>query len=80
VRAIWRDCLDTYGGPYLFGSMTMADAMYAPVCTRFMTYDVQLDDDCRGYCETIAQWPAMIEWTEAAKEEPEELEELDVEF
>ena len=81
VCAIWRDCLDTYGGPYLFGgSLTMADAMYAPVCTRFITYDVKLDDDCAGYCTTISNWPAMVEWTEAAQLEPEELEELDVEF
>ena len=35
VMAIWRECLSTYGGPYLFGKLTMADAMYAPVCTRF---------------------------------------------
>ena len=81
VCAIWRDCLDTYGGPYLFGgSLTMADAMYAPVCTRFFTYDVKLDSACAGYCKTILDWPAMIEWTEAARLEPEELEELDVEF
>jgi len=80
VTSIWRDCLDTYGGPYLFGSPTLADAMYAPVCTRFITYDVKLDDDCAGYCETIRNWAPMAEWTEAARLEPEELEELDVEF
>lgn len=80
VATIWRECLDTYGGPYLFGGLSLADAMYAPVCTRFLTYDVKLDSDCAGYCETIASWPSMMEWTEAAKLEPEELEELDVEF
>ncbi len=80
VCAIWRECLDTYGGPYLFGGLSLADAMYAPVTTRFRTYDVKLDDDCTGYCETIANWSPMIEWTEAARLEPEELEELDVEF
>jgi glutathione S-transferase len=80
VCTIWRECLDTYGGPYLFGGISLADAMYAPVCTRFMTYDVKLDSDCAGYCETISNWPAIQEWTEAAKLEPEELEELDVEF
>jgi glutathione S-transferase len=80
VCTIWRDCLDTYGGPYLFGGLSLADAMYAPVCTRFLSYDVKLDSDCAGYCETISNWPAMQEWTEAAKLEPEELEELDVEF
>ncbi|MGH8514296.1 MAG: glutathione S-transferase, partial [Gammaproteobacteria bacterium] len=48
VRTIWRECLDTYGGPYLFGGLSLADAMYAPVCTRFLTYDVKLDSDCAG--------------------------------
>ena len=41
----------TYGGPYLFGKLSMADAMYAPVCTRFLTYDVKLDEACRGYVD-----------------------------
>src|SRR5437764_3095519 len=44
VTTIWRECLKRYGGPYLFGTKpTIADAMYAPVCTRFATYDVKLD-------------------------------------
>ena len=47
VAAIWRECLEAYGGPYLFGELTMADAMYAPVCTRFLTYDVKLDAQVR---------------------------------
>jgi glutathione S-transferase len=81
VRAIWRECLDSYGGPYLFGdALSLADAMYAPVATRFLTYDVKLDPDCAGYCDAIMSWPAMTEWIAAAKLEPEELEELDVEF
>ncbi len=80
IQAIWRDCLKTYGGPYLFGALTMADAMYAPVCTRFLTYDIKLDDLCADYCRSIMVWPAMEEWVAGAKAEPEELEELDVEF
>jgi glutathione S-transferase len=80
VVAIWRECLETYGGPYLFGELSLADAMYAPVCTRFLTYDVPLDKECAAYCDTISRWPAMMEWTAAAKLEPDELEELDVEF
>ena len=43
IRAIWNECLDASGGPFLFGSPTMADAMYAPVCARFRTYAVELD-------------------------------------
>src|SRR3954468_10791167 len=80
VIAIWRDCLATYGGPYLFGALSAADAMYAPVCTRFLTYDVQLDSDCTDNCARIMEWPAMAEWVAAAREEPEEIEELDMEF
>jgi glutathione S-transferase len=54
--------------------------MFAPVCTRFLTYDVALDAPCAAYCETVMAMPFMREWIEAAKTEPEELEELDVEF
>ena len=81
ITEIWRECLSTYGGPYLFGEKpTMADAMYAPVCTRFLTYNVNLDPDSLGYCRTIMALPQMQEWVAAAKAEPEEMEELDVEF
>jgi glutathione S-transferase len=80
VAEIWGECLALYGGPFLFGKPTVADAMYAPVVTRFVTYDVQLDRASNGYCRTISAWPLMQEWTKAALEEPDELEELDVEF
>ncbi len=44
ITAIWRECIAAYGGPYLFGKKPgAADAMYAPVCSRFATYDVALD-------------------------------------
>lgn len=81
IVAIWAECLKTYGGPYLFGpAPTMADAMYAPVCSRFTTYDVPLDPKSRAYCKAILALPAMKEWIAAAREEPDEMEELDVEF
>ncbi len=81
VVAIWRECLKVYDGPYLFGEKpTLADAMYAPVCTRFHTYDVTLDRLCTDYCETITAMPDMMEWTEAAKLEPDAMEELEAEF
>jgi glutathione S-transferase len=81
IMTIWSQCLAAYGGPYLFGrALTMADAMYAPVAARFITYDVGLSRECAAYCRTILNWPAMAEWTAAAKAEPMELEELDVEF
>ncbi|MBL8653939.1 MAG: glutathione S-transferase family protein [Alphaproteobacteria bacterium] len=81
VIAIWRDCLQRYGGPYLFGKKpTAADAMYAPVCTRFATYNVKLDAASAAYRDTMLKFPPLVEWTDAAKAEPEEVEELDVEF
>jgi glutathione S-transferase len=80
VKDIWRDCLARYGGPFLFGAPTAADAMYAPVCTRFRTYSVALEPALAAYCETIFAWPPMIEWTEGALAEPDEIVELEVEF
>lgn len=81
VAAIWSECLDAYGGPFLFGARpSMADAMYAPVCTRFLTYGVELDPAGTAYCATIMAWPAMAEWVAAAQAEPDDLEELDAEF
>jgi glutathione S-transferase len=81
ITAIWRECIGAYGGPYLFGQTPgAADAMYAPVCTRFLTYDVALEPISAQYCQTIMALPLMQEWIAAAKAEPDELEELDVEF
>ena len=80
VCTIWRECLKQYGGPYLFGELSMADALYAPVCTRFLTYDVKLDPVCAAYCRAIMDWPAVAQWLSEALAEPAELEELEVEF
>lgn len=80
IKAIWTECLEKYGGPWLFGGMTIADAMYAPVCTRFRTYAVALDPKLQAYCERIFEWPLMQEWTAGALAEPDEIIELDVEF
>ena len=78
---IWKECLGSYGGPYLFGKqLSVADAMYAPVVTRFLTYDVPLDKACMAYCKRIMELPAMKEWVAAAKKEPDDIDELDAEF
>lgn len=78
---IWRECLQAHGGPYLFGAhRTVADAMYAPVCTRFATYDVKLDAPCAAYRDRMLALPDMQEWLRAAKAEPLDIDELDVEF
>lgn len=81
VRAIWSECLDAHGGPWLFGAApTVADAMYAPVCTRFRTYAVELEPRLDAYCETVFSWPLLQEWTGGALAEPDEIVELEVEF
>jgi glutathione S-transferase len=65
----------------LFGrTPTVADAMYAPVVTRFRSYAVELDPVCTGYCTHIWQWPDLAEWVVNARLEPEQIEELEVEF
>ena len=81
VKEIWHQCLDTSGGPFLFGKTpTTADAMYAPVCTRFHTYSVELDDTLQAYVDTVLGWDLMQEWTKGAMAEPDEIVELEVEF
>jgi glutathione S-transferase len=81
IETIWQECLSRYGGPFLFGEApTIADAMYAPVTRRFLTYAVALSPQSAAYCATIAAWPPMAEWVAAAQAEPEEMEELEVEF
>ncbi len=79
ITEIWRECLADYGGPFLFGArMTMADAMFAPVCTRFTTYDVSLDAASEGYRAWMMSRPDMLAWMEEARAEPELVEELEV--
>ena len=71
IEAIWRECRQKHGqgGPFLFGHFTAADAMYAPVVTRFDTYGGELAADTRDYVEAVVAMPAMVEWyAEAAKE------------
>lgn len=77
---IWRECLDAYGGPFLFGQFSMADAMYAPVVTRFRTYDVKLEDELADYADIVWSHPFMQEWIAAARQEADDFEELEVEF
>ena len=81
IQRIWRECLVTWNGPYLFGDrISVADAMYAPVVTRFQTYGVALQGVCAEYSKRILAWPAMVEWAAAAQSEVDEVAELEVEF
>lgn len=81
IIVIWQDCLSTYKGPFLFGKTpTLADAMFAPVVTRFLTYNIELDAACMKYCKHIMALKEMKEWVAGALEEPDDIEELEMEF
>lgn len=70
VMTIWREALAESGGPFLFGAFTIADAMFAPVTTRFTTYGVEVDATARAYVDTVAALPAMRTWrADAAAEQ-----------
>jgi glutathione S-transferase len=71
IQQIWTDCRQRFGqeGPFLFGRFSIADAMFAPVVTRFRTYGVTLDPVCAAYRDTVMNLPAMKEWVEAARRE-----------
>lgn len=72
IVALWADCRARFGagGPFLFGGFTIADAMFAPVVTRFETYVVELDAGARAYSSAVLALPAMKEWYAAAESEP----------
>jgi glutathione S-transferase len=73
VAKIWNDARQLFGakgsngaGPFLYGGFSAADAMYAPIATRFRTYGVTLDPVSAAYCEAVFAWPAFKEWEAAA--------------
>jgi glutathione S-transferase len=72
IDAMWRDCRARFGhgGPFLFGRFTAADAMYAPVVSRFHTYAVVTSAPTRAYMEAMMALPAWREWRAAALKEP----------
>lgn len=75
IKAIWTDCLAKSGGPFLFGNFSIADIMYAPVVSRFKTYDVKVDDTLGSYRDAILALPDMQDWTAAAEAEEWVIEE-----
>ena len=81
IEVIWSERLGASGGPFLFGDrFTVADAMYAPVCTRVRTYDVKLGPAASAYVERILELPEMLEWTELGSRSPRSSKKLDMEF
>ena len=81
IEEIWRTCLERSGGPFLFGEKpSMADAMCAPVCSRLHTYSVETDGACAGYVDHMLGLADLVDWTNAARSEPDEILELEAEF
>ena len=75
IGALWRDCRARFGtgGPFLFGGFSIADAMYAPVASRFVSYGVDMDASTQAYADALFALPAMEEWLRAAAAETESL-------
>jgi glutathione S-transferase len=72
IEALWGEARARFGGagPYLFGAFGAADIMFAPVVTRFVTYDVPLGDVSRAYVDAMTSNAWMMEWAAGAAEEP----------
>jgi glutathione S-transferase len=80
IKTIWNEARRRFGvgGPWLFDSFSAADAMYAPVASRFATYGIDLDPPLRRYQSAVLDCAAMREWAEAAAAEPERIEHEEV--
>jgi glutathione S-transferase len=76
ITGLWRDCRKRFSTAFqndegfLFGAISAADAMFAPVVTRLRTYGVQLDSDTEAYCTAVLGYPPMKAWIDDAKNEP----------
>lgn len=69
IKQIWNECLAASRGPFLFGGFSIADAMYAPVVNRFITYGVPIESSLAGYVKAIRELPAHKDWIEGALQE-----------
>jgi len=80
LQALWQECRTGYGkgGPWLFGQFTIADAMYAPVALRFITYGVTLKGAAQTYVETVQGDLPVKEWIVSAESETEVMEDNEV--
>jgi glutathione S-transferase len=69
ILSAWETALATYKGEYLFGNLSVADCMYAPVVSRFLTYGVETSPPVKRYMDRMMALPAMQEWRKAAQAE-----------
>jgi len=82
IEHIWTACRETYGqvGDFLFGAFSNADAMFAPVVSRFTTYGVEVNLTAQAYMDAIQSHPAMVEWSDAGRAEPWIIKEDEIDF
>jgi glutathione S-transferase len=80
IEVIWTDCRKRSGGPFLFGPFGAVDAMFAPVVSRFHTYDVAVNAGTKAYLDAVMALPAWAEWRAAALKEPWVLSEDEVDW
>ncbi|HEY4124991.1 MAG TPA: glutathione S-transferase [Rhizomicrobium sp.] len=69
ILSLWTDGLAKHGGPFLFGRFSIADCMYAPVCSRFRTYGVEMPSSAQAYVERMFALPSMVDWGRDAQAE-----------
>jgi glutathione S-transferase len=71
---MWHDCLTQHGGPMLFGNFSIADAYFAPICSRLVTYALPLPDDIAAYVQRVMALPSVAAWVEQARAEQDFLD------
>jgi glutathione S-transferase len=79
VQALWRELRDAHGqgGPFLCGTFSIVDAMFAPVVSRFLSYGVPMDATAQAFADAIQSLPAWAEWRDAGFAELEYLEDTE---
>jgi glutathione S-transferase len=78
IDAIWRECLKTYGGPFLFGEFGIADAMYAPVVMRVNTWQPAVSEVASAYMQRVMEVPAVDAWVQDALRETHRISVYDI--
>ena len=73
IDSIWSECRAKYGGPFLFGhEFNAADAMFAPVVARFLSWKPEISAESATYCAAVREHPLIMRWYEDAAAEPAE--------
>jgi len=82
IEFLWTECRNTFGGngDFLFGDFSNADAMFAPIVSRFTTYGVALNDTAQTYMNAVQALPAMVEWSDAGRAETWVIDDDEIDF